>query len=51
MSRVSAFAAYSATASAFATSVAERDAKVRLAHALADRIATRLSATAGDWIG
>jgi len=42
------FTAYSATASAFATRVAERDARRRLAVAIADQIATRIAATAAD---
>lgn len=46
---VRAFAAYSADDSAFATQVAERDARRRLAISLADQIATRLAATADRW--
>lgn len=46
---VRAFAAYSATASAYATSVAESDARERLANTLAEQIATRLSASANRW--
>lgn len=46
---VRAFSSYSATASAYATSVAERDARERLAHSLAEQIATRLAVTAEDW--
>ncbi len=47
---VRAFAAYSATASAYATSVAERDARERLANALAEQIATRITASADRWL-
>lgn len=46
---VRAFSAYSANDEAFATRAAERDAQLRLAVALADQIATRLLAGAGDW--
>lgn len=46
---VRSFTAYSATASAYATRVAERDAHRRLAVSMADQIATRLAATAGDF--
>ena len=46
---VRAFAAYSATASAYATTVAERDARERLANSLAEQIATRLAASADRW--
>ena len=46
---VRAFSAYSANDAAFATRAAERDAQLRLAVALADQIATRLLASAGDW--
>lgn len=46
---VRAFAAYSATASAYATSVAERDAHERLANSLAEQIATRVAADADRW--
>jgi len=47
---VRAFSAYSATASAYATAVAERDARTRLAHSLAEQIATRLAISADDWL-
>jgi LPS-assembly lipoprotein len=43
---VRSFTAYSATASAFATRVAEKDARRRLAVSLADQIAARLAAAA-----
>jgi len=46
---VRAFAAYSATNSPFAAQVAEDDARARLADTLADRIVTRLIASADDW--
>lgn len=46
---VRAFAAYSATASPFATRSAEQDARERLALALADQIASRLAVTAEEW--
>ena len=45
-----AFSAYSANDAAIATRAAERDAELRLAGALADQIATRLLANAGDWL-
>jgi len=45
---VRAFAAYSATSSPFAAQVAEEDARARLATTLADRIVTRLFASAGS---
>ena len=48
---VRAFSAYSATASAYATSVAERDAQERLANALAEQIATRIAASSDRWLG
>lgn len=48
--RVRAFSAYSATASAYATSVAERDARERLANSLAEQIATRIAASADRWL-
>ncbi len=48
--KVRAFAAYSATASAYATTVAERDARERLAHALAEQIATRIAGAADRWL-
>ncbi len=41
--------AYSATSATFPTTVAERDANIRLARALADLMVTRLSITAKDW--
>jgi len=44
-----AFAAYSATASPYATRIADRDARARLAVSLADQIAARLEASAGEW--
>ncbi len=47
---VRAFSAYSATASAYATSIAERDAQERLAHSLAEQIATRIAADADRWL-
>lgn len=47
---VRAFSAYSATASAYATSVAERDARERLANSLAEQIATRIVASADRWL-
>lgn len=45
-----AFAAYSATASPFATRLAEEDARARLAISLADQIATQVAATASRWL-
>lgn len=44
--RLRAFTAYSATANAYATFISERDAKRRLAVALADQIATRIASSA-----
>jgi len=41
--------AYSATAKTYPTRVAEQDARSRLAQALADQIATRISSTANSW--
>jgi len=41
-----AFTAYSATASAYATFISERDAKRRLAVSLADQISTRIASSA-----
>lgn len=41
--------AYSATSATFPTTIAERDANIRLARALADLMVTRMSITAGDW--
>ncbi|SIO48221.1 LPS-assembly lipoprotein [Rhodovulum sp. ES.010] len=46
--RVAAFTAYSATGSTVATLAAERDAERRLMVMLADRLVTRLIATADD---
>ncbi|TCP61616.1 LPS-assembly lipoprotein [Rhodovulum bhavnagarense] len=47
---VTAFTAYSATGSTLATLTAERDAQERLMIMLADRLVTRLIATAGTWL-
>lgn len=47
--RVEDFAAYSATGSTVAGLAAEEDAAQRLTRMLADRIVTRLIATAGTW--
>lgn len=47
---VRAFASYSATASTFATSAASVDANERLANSLAEQIATRIAASADDWL-
>ena len=47
---VSAFTAYNATASAYATRIAERDANRRMATTLADRIVTRMAISAGVWL-
>ena len=47
---VRAFSAYSATDEPYATRVAERDARIRLATSLADQIATRISASADGWL-
>ena len=44
------FTAYSATGSAYATRVAEQEARRRLAVTLADRIATQLAVTANRWL-
>ena len=44
--RLRAFTAYSATASAYATFVSERDANRRLAVSLADQITTRIASSA-----
>lgn len=41
---------YSATSGTFQTSIAERDANVRLVRDLAEKIVTRLSITAQDWL-
>jgi LPS-assembly lipoprotein len=46
---VRALTAYSATSDTYPTTVAERDANIRLARTLADLMVTRLSVTAGDW--
>jgi LPS-assembly lipoprotein len=52
--RVRAIAGYSApeseTASAYASRIAEQDAIERVMRQLADRIVTRLSITAGEWV-
>lgn len=45
---VRSFTAYSATTSAFATRVAERDARRRLAVSMADQIAIRIAAKAAE---
>jgi LPS-assembly lipoprotein len=42
--------AYSATSGTFPTSIAERDANVRLSRDMADKIVTLLSITAKDWL-
>ncbi len=42
--------AYSATSGTYPTSIAERDANVRLNRDLADKIVTLLSITAKDWL-
>ena len=42
------YTAYSATASVYATRVAQRDAEARLARALAERILTQIAARAGE---
>ena len=47
---VSAFTAYNATASAYATRIAERDANRRMSVTLADRIVTRMAISAEDWL-
>ena len=47
---VRAFAAYSTTASPYATSIAEKDARERLANALADQMTLRISASAERWL-
>ncbi len=46
---VRSFTAYSATATAYATHVSERDANRRLAVALADQIATRIASNASSF--
>ena len=48
--RLRAFTAYSATASAYATFVSERDPKRRLAVSLADQIATRIASSAESFM-
>ena len=45
-----AFTAYSATATAYATHVSERDAKRRLAISLADQIAIRIASSAQSFV-
>ncbi|MBC6442558.1 MAG: hypothetical protein GDA53_05420 [Rhodobacteraceae bacterium] len=47
--RVRAVTAYSTTSATFASAAAATDARVRLARALADKIAERIALTAGDW--
>lgn len=47
---VSAFTAYNATASAYATRIAEQDANRRIAATIANKIVTRLSTSAEDWL-
>lgn len=47
---VSAFTAYNATASAYATRIAEQDAKRRMSVTLADRIVTSMAISAEDWL-
>jgi LPS-assembly lipoprotein len=49
--KVQNFTAYSATGSTAATLSARDDAYARLMVMLADQISTRLSATAGSWVG
>ena len=44
--KLRAYTAYSATASAYATFISERDAKRRIAVSLADQIATRIASSA-----
>lgn len=46
---VKSLTAYSATSDTYPTSVAERDANIRLVRSLADLMVTRLSITAADW--
>ncbi|MCP5075515.1 MAG: hypothetical protein GY947_19765 [Rhodobacteraceae bacterium] len=43
------FTAFSSTAATYPTRVAELDANVRLAQALAEQMATRIAITAKDW--
>jgi LPS-assembly lipoprotein len=47
---VTAFTAYNATASAYATRIAEQDATRRMAVTVADKIVTRLATSAEDWL-
>lgn len=47
--KVKSTTAYSATSETYPTRVAEQDARLRLAQALADQIITRISATAAQW--
>lgn len=47
---VTAFTAYNATASAYATRIAEKDADRRMAVTIADKIVTRLATSAEDWL-
>lgn len=47
---VKAFTAYNATASAYATRVAEQDAYRRVTVTLADKIITAMAITAEDWL-
>ena len=47
---ISSNTAYSATAGTYPTSVAERDANVRLSRDMADKIVTLILITAKDWI-
>jgi LPS-assembly lipoprotein len=49
-STVTSNTAYSATSGTYATSIAERDANMRLNRDLADKIVTLLSITAKDWL-
>ncbi len=49
-SSVTAFTAYNATASAYATRVSEQDAYRRLVETLADRITTSMAISAEDWL-
>lgn len=47
---VSAFTAYNATASSYATRIAEQDANRRMAATIAGKIVTRLSTSAEGWL-
>ena len=47
---VTAFTAYNATASVYATRIAEQDANRRMAITIADKIVTRLATSAEDWL-